>query len=118
MIHNETTEFGFIFGAATVTRVCANEKNGTVTMMVKTPKCRMVITVTKGGAIREAKFKARTPATAQGNEQNAESQAERWPIEWGRLNNLSPMALPDSDQTQTIGQPTAGAAVDFCEIEP
>ena len=53
---NRITEFGFEFGAATVTRACSDKKKGWVIVLLDTPKFHhngsIQIYVTKTGKVR------------------------------------------------------------------
>lgn len=51
-IRRETTQFGFNFGAAVVTRLHANEEKEWVLIGVNTPKAALQVYVTKTGKIR------------------------------------------------------------------
>ena len=51
-IHYQETPYGFDWGAAKITRVFEDDKKGTVTMELKTPKEDLQIYVTKTGKVR------------------------------------------------------------------
>lgn len=51
-LHYKETEYGFEFGAASVTRVCSDEKKGWVAIQVASKKQYLQIYVTKTGKIR------------------------------------------------------------------
>jgi len=57
MIHFKETSYGFEYGAAKVTRIHSDEKQGWVWMEVDTPKEQINIYVTKTGKIRVYKNK-------------------------------------------------------------
>ena len=50
-IRNEVTEYGFNFGAATVTRVTSDKKGG-VAIAIVTLKSRIEVCATKTGKVR------------------------------------------------------------------
>lgn len=54
MIHFENIQYGFEYGAATITRMCSDPKNGWVVIGLKTPKHKIDIQiyVTKTGKVR------------------------------------------------------------------
>ena len=51
-IDYEEVEYGFRYGAATVTRLCSDEAKGWVVISVETPKSRVQVYVTKTGKVR------------------------------------------------------------------
>ena len=51
-MHYKTVEFGFEYGAATVTRNCSDEKKGWVCMSLVTKKADIEMYVTKTGKVR------------------------------------------------------------------
>lgn len=52
MINYKELQYGFEYGSAQVTRLFSDDKKGTVTLEVKTPKQQIQIYVTKTGKIR------------------------------------------------------------------
>ena len=51
-VERRRTDHGFVFGAADVVCLCADERNGWVLISVKTPKNEIQVYVTKTGKIR------------------------------------------------------------------
>lgn len=51
-IHYAETTYGFDYGAAKVTRVCSDEKTGSVNIGIESPKGQLYVYVTKTGKIR------------------------------------------------------------------
>ncbi len=49
---NENTQYGFVWGAADVKRLCSDDKKGWVYIGIDTPKQRIEIYVTKSGKVR------------------------------------------------------------------
>lgn len=51
-IRREDTQYGFRYGSATVHRMHANEKDGSVVVSIDTPRAAIQVYVTRTGKVR------------------------------------------------------------------